>query len=430
MGGQAALFLVLPLSGAVLVLATFGVANRVRGPAAGLIAAWLVATSPIVLSMLVLPMSDVPVAAAWISAAFFFLIGDGASSAVAAGLLSALAVLIRPNLVFLAPIMEPVVFRANAAAAVVIPAPAARRRLVLRRRRAGLIFIGVLFTYFFGSPFVFGYGRFADSLDRSNVWPDMRLYFHWAMSTQRTFTIAGLIGLVGSVAPFLWPKGNARRAVAIAALMVVAITAEYVAYIVFDKSGVPALFPAGLAVAGRWRRWRRRRADRSEAHRGEVRRDCRRDRRWRERRTHGARSVGVRPAREPSVHRRCGDHSRHLAGEQRGVQHGAERRAGGITQVACRCGTTRCLLTGSTRASTGWPRRACTATRGARRVGTRAVSRAVQGPARRARPRYADRGVRGVSQGAIVYFYDLTIRRHRSPERRRDHHRDESGTVA
>lgn len=233
-GGQAALFLVVPLCGAVLVLATFGVANRIRGPAAGLIAAWLVATSPILLSMLVLPMSDVPVAAAWI-AAFFFLIGDGASSAVAAGLLSAVAVLIRPNLVFLAPIMSLWFFVRKQP-----PTGSFRRRLrdvvlFYAGVAPGVIFIGALFTYFFGSPFVSGYGRFADSLDRSNVWPNMRLYFHWAMGVQRTFTIAGLIGLVGSVAPFLWPKGNAQRAVAIAALMVVGVTAEYVAYIVFDS---------------------------------------------------------------------------------------------------------------------------------------------------------------------------------------------------
>lgn len=232
-GGQAALFLVVPFSAAVMVLATFGVANRLRGPAAGLTAAWLVATSPIVIWMIVFPMSDVPVAAAW-TAAVFFLIGDGAGSAVVAGLLSAVALIIRPNLFFLAPIMSLWFFVRQGDAR-----SSWRRRLrdavlFYAGVAPGVIVIGVLFNYLFGSPLVSGYGRFSDLLNRANVWPNLKLYFQWAMGVQGTFTIAGLIGLVGSVGPFVWPTGQARRAAAIIALMVAGITAEYVAYIVFD----------------------------------------------------------------------------------------------------------------------------------------------------------------------------------------------------
>src|SRR5579864_7458408 len=198
-GGQAALFLVVPLCAAVMVLATFGVARRLRGPAAGVTAAWLVATSPIVIWMLVFPMSDVPVAAAWTSA-LFFLIGEGAVSIVTAGLLSAVAVLIRPNLFFLAPIMSLWFFVRDRN----LPSSFERRlrdaALFYASVAPGAIFIGVLFNVLFGSPWVSGYGRLSEVL----------------------------------AASFVWPKGYARRAVAIVALMVLGITAQYVAYAVFD----------------------------------------------------------------------------------------------------------------------------------------------------------------------------------------------------
>jgi hypothetical protein len=228
-GGQAALFLVVPLCAATMVLSTFGIARRLRGPAAGITAAWLVATSPIVIWMLVFPMSDVPVAAAW-TGALFFLVGEGAGSIITAGLLSAVAVIIRPNLLFLAPIMSLWFFVRDRN-----PSSFERRlrdaALFYAGVAPGVIFIGVLFAFLFGSPWVSGYGRFSEVLSASNVWPNMRLYFAWALSVQATFTIISLIGLV---MPFLWPKGKPRRAVAIVALMVLGITAEYVAYAVFD----------------------------------------------------------------------------------------------------------------------------------------------------------------------------------------------------
>jgi hypothetical protein len=248
-GGQAALFLVVPFCAAAMVLATFGVARRLRGPAAGVTAAWLVATSPIVIWMLMFPMSDVPVAAAW-TGALYFLIGDGAGSTVTAGLLSAIAVLIRPNLFFLAPIMSLWFF-----VSVRNPPSSFQRRLrdaalYYAGVAPGAIFIGVLFAFLFGSPWVSGYGRLSEVLSAANVWPNLRLYFQWAVSVQATFTVIGLAGLV---MPFLWPTGNPRRAVAIVALMALGITAEYVAYTVFDDWAFLRFFlPAWplLAIGG------------------------------------------------------------------------------------------------------------------------------------------------------------------------------------
>jgi len=98
--GQTAMFLVVPCMAGLLVAGTYGLGVRLGSRTAGLIGAWLVATSPVVLFMSMLTMTDVPVAALW-SGAFYFLMGDGLIDAALAGLLSGAAALVRPNLAML-----------------------------------------------------------------------------------------------------------------------------------------------------------------------------------------------------------------------------------------------------------------------------------------------------------------------------------------
>ena len=73
-GGQEALFWVVPIMTGLFVFATYGLGCRLASPTAGLIGSWLVATSPALLMMAMAPMSDVPAAAAW-AVAFYFLFG-------------------------------------------------------------------------------------------------------------------------------------------------------------------------------------------------------------------------------------------------------------------------------------------------------------------------------------------------------------------
>ena len=94
--GHCAMFLVTPLSGALLVWITFAIGRRLVSDAVGLAAAWLVATSPAVLAMLVSPMSDVPAAAFW-AGAMYFTLGSSSRSALMAGLAASAAILIRPE---------------------------------------------------------------------------------------------------------------------------------------------------------------------------------------------------------------------------------------------------------------------------------------------------------------------------------------------
>ena len=99
--GELAVYLVVPLLGAIAVLATYGVGTRLHSRIAGLIAAFLLATSPIVLFQIVQPMSDVPVTAWW-ALALLFALSPLPGSPLAAGAASGLAILTRPNLIPLA----------------------------------------------------------------------------------------------------------------------------------------------------------------------------------------------------------------------------------------------------------------------------------------------------------------------------------------
>ncbi|MGE0816466.1 MAG: hypothetical protein AB7O28_25255 [Vicinamibacterales bacterium] len=99
-GGPLAVYLVVPLTAGILVLAAFRLASHLAGPLAGLLAAGLLALDPVVLFHTVNPMSDVPAAALW-TTAWLIALGGTRTSAFASGWCAALAVMVRPNLVVL-----------------------------------------------------------------------------------------------------------------------------------------------------------------------------------------------------------------------------------------------------------------------------------------------------------------------------------------
>ncbi len=231
-GGHEALFYVVPLLGGLLVLATYGIGCRLGSPGAGVIGAALVATSPAVLFMLMPPMTDVPVAAAW-AAAFYLLTGPGGRNALAAGLVSGVAVMIRPNLVPLAAF----------AGCYYLPGLFSRESRGQAFRFAvlfsigvlpGIIAVGAINNNLYGSPFLSGYGRLSDLFAWDHIRPNIRRYLIWLVHTQSPAPVAGLIALA---LPFswLWPGvRRERRRVVVAALFVFSTWAQYVAYLVFD----------------------------------------------------------------------------------------------------------------------------------------------------------------------------------------------------
>jgi hypothetical protein len=239
-GGQPALYAVVPIAGGLLVLATFGIGRRLASPGAGLIGACLVATSPAFLFMLVWPMTDVPVAAAW-AVAMYFLLGVSRRSIVAAGLATSVAILIRPNLVFLGAWMglwylmrrkprasspEP---RAAGAAARFADAA-----IFALSAAPGILATAAINNYLYGSPTQSGYIGLEGMFTAANVWPNVKLYLGWFVESQR---VASLLGVVAIMLPWrrLWPAAPDRRVFGVIALFVASLWGFYFAYLVFES---------------------------------------------------------------------------------------------------------------------------------------------------------------------------------------------------
>jgi hypothetical protein len=230
LGGQTAMFVVVPLCAFGLVLATYGIGRQLGSRAAGAIGAALVATSPIVLFMTVSTMTDVPVAAAWVGA-IYLLMGTTAASAAGAGLLSGLAVLIRPNLV-------PLV-------AVLALQYLLRMRNVASRRRAfghllafgsgvlpGIAAVALTFHRLYGSPFASGYGEL-ELFVPGHILTNLRTYFGWLVEAHTPAVALGLVPLVVPLRRF-WPGAAERSVFVVAGAFIAVLWILYCAWGVFD----------------------------------------------------------------------------------------------------------------------------------------------------------------------------------------------------
>lgn len=223
-GGQEGVFWVVPMLGGVMALATFGIGRRLGSPRAGLIGALLVATSPIVLFMIMAPMTDVAVAGAW-AAAFYFLLGESRASALAAGLTSAVAILIRPNISFEAGVLGVwYLMRAWRSGAW-------RHELL----RAGLFALGAATGYaavaminksLYGSPLTSGYGAIVEEFTRDNIPVNARLYAQWFIDVH---TPAALMGFLPLVLPlkWFWPSAKDRAIFLVIGAFVALILLEF-----------------------------------------------------------------------------------------------------------------------------------------------------------------------------------------------------------
>ena len=226
-GGQRALFVVVPICAGLLIVATYGIGRRLAGGSVGLAAAWLVGTSPVLIGYSLVVMTDVPVAAAW-AGALFCLTGTTTRSALAAGLLSGLAILIRPNLVPLAAVLG-------------------CYYLAGLRRSSGLkpliafgvgaapwaVGVALVHTYLYGSPLESGYGPVAGLFDLARVPLNLRQYVTWFAQMHTSVSLAGLIAVFLPLR-WLWPRVGERRLVMVMAGFVAVLWLLYSAWLVFD----------------------------------------------------------------------------------------------------------------------------------------------------------------------------------------------------
>jgi hypothetical protein len=233
-GGHGALFLIVPLAGALLVLTTWGIGRRLGSSAAGLIAALFVASSPAFLFMLMTPMSDVPAAACW-AISFYFLLRPSVPSGSLAGLAAGLAVLIRPNVIWIAvPIALWLIWHAARSPRDARGKAIARLMGFSFGVSAGALFIGAVNAKLYGSPLQSGYGALGPLFGWSNVPINARHYLEWLVSSQTLFII---LGLVAAVWPWrkIWPTVTDRSFLWLTSATVIGIWLFYCFYLPFDE---------------------------------------------------------------------------------------------------------------------------------------------------------------------------------------------------
>jgi hypothetical protein len=285
LGGNAAIFVVVPLMGALTVWSTFVLGRRLVSPAVGAASAWLVACSPIFLNQVVQPMSDVPATALW-TASLAVALGvaesrhgdpsaaleadevrrtDSASPGhdstwrrtfstwrrtfstwrrtlvlrVLAGLLAGAAITMRPNLAPLA--VVPLLFALPSRRAVV----ATVGGLV-----PGVAIVALLQAAIYGSPLRSGYGDLGQLFSVSHVAANLVNYPAWLAHAHSPVLALGLLA----------PLVVRRRAAAwILMVFVLAVVAAYLPYVPFADwwysrfllPGLPVLVVLMVAVLAR-----------------------------------------------------------------------------------------------------------------------------------------------------------------------------------
>jgi hypothetical protein len=264
--GHGAAFVVTPAAGGLLVLLTFSIGLRLRSPGAGLIAAWLVATSPVVLYMLMWPMSDIP-AAAITALLIWCLLRSTPRWAVGAGLAAAAGVLTRPSFAVIACAAGLwLVFEAWFWQRGVSLAPRALRiAAFVAGLLPGAIVLALLNTRWFGSPLASGYGTAGDLFAVSRIPASARLFAIWVLETSPVAWI-GLVALLVPASRLWVHSGNARTAwllrIVVASAVSVYLLYEPFSdwwYLRFLLPAWPAIFVAAAvaidAVRTRGRAW-------------------------------------------------------------------------------------------------------------------------------------------------------------------------------
>ena len=241
--GHNGVFYLVPLLGALAIVATWRLGAAIYGEAAGAASAVLLATSPTFLLQLIQPVSDVP-AAAWWALSLAFAVHGAPPTAFAAflaflsGLAASAAILTRPNLVPLAAVM--LVFLARG-----------RQMRVLASFAGGVvpgcIAVAVINAHLYGSALRSGYAQLHTLYAWSNAGPNLDRYPRWFVSSDTPFMC------LAAAAP--WLGGRNRAAVRLLLAFAAVVFASYLFYIPFGRDDVAYLrfllpaYPALLVLS-------------------------------------------------------------------------------------------------------------------------------------------------------------------------------------
>jgi Dolichyl-phosphate-mannose-protein mannosyltransferase len=226
--------LLAPLMAGLLVWCSFGLARELAGGLAGLVAAVLVATSPELLVHSVQAMGDGPAAACWM-AAWWLSLRPTRLAAMAAGAMTAAAILIRPNLAPLAMIVLGVIVTADA----VGNDRRARRwsPAALFVATAGLGVAVFLWTQavLYGGPLMPGYPNWNTMFDTRFIATNARVYPRQFIDVHTALPLAGLVMVVWISRPSTPFDRRARRITLSAFAFVFINVALYLPYTTYDE---------------------------------------------------------------------------------------------------------------------------------------------------------------------------------------------------
>jgi hypothetical protein len=177
--------LVIPVFGAIAVWLTFVLGVLIVDEVVGLFAALLMAASPAFLYHITWTMSDVPATATWTLALVLALW----RRPTAAGVVSGLAIAIRPNLLFLAVGVGLIAVWSGPIQRQKPPSFQALFRFGLGILPA-ILGLALFNTHLYGAPWRFGYPEGLFSW--RNVWPNATRYARWLVQTQTLLWILAI----------------------------------------------------------------------------------------------------------------------------------------------------------------------------------------------------------------------------------------------
>lgn len=234
--GRGAVFYVVPFLGGVAVWVTYMIGTRLSGRLVAVSAAVLLATSPPFVYQVMFPMSDVPVTAWW-ALALALAITPGRGMALAAGVVTGLAIVTRPNLVPLAVIPGGLLLWELAVQRAVTGRAAQRVLLFAAGTVPACITVALLNNYWYGSPFVSGYGTLDSLYGWEHLAPNLDRYPRWLLGAETPVVLLALAAPI-----VLWRRPRTAhlaatpRAIAVAWIcFIAAVFTSYMFYIPFDE---------------------------------------------------------------------------------------------------------------------------------------------------------------------------------------------------
>jgi hypothetical protein len=231
-GGERAMFYVVPLLAGLAVAATYLIGSRLAGRETGAWAATLLATSPAFLFQAMFPMSDLPSAAWWTLSLAAMPLGS-VWSAGASGLAAGAAILTRPNLAPLAAI--PAWWFAREAWNGARSVRNSLVRLVVFGSGVTIACatVAAVNALWYGSPTQSGYGPLREYYDVGYFWPNLKQYTAWLLESQ-TPLVAIVLAAPAAVVTARSLRGAASRpARAYAASLLCFIAAVALSYLFY-----------------------------------------------------------------------------------------------------------------------------------------------------------------------------------------------------